>query len=135
MQEKSKQPRQKVITTAAVVAVVILLLFLYARVDPADSIWGRFFPKCPVKMLTGLQCPACGIQRAAHALLHGDLIGALRQNWFLLFSVGYVICLILTKYLSQPFSTIRKFFWGRGGCTLYITFYCLWFIVRNLLHV
>ncbi len=135
MHSNPDQPKQKKLTTAAVAAVVILLLCLYACLDPADSDWGRFFPKCPVKLLTGLQCPGCGIQRAAHALLHGDVIGALSQNWFLIFSIGYLICLVLTKYFCKPFSTIRKFFWGRAGCALYIVLYIAWFIVRNLLHI
>lgn len=37
-------------------------------------------PKCPVYMLTGLECPGCGSQRAVHALAGGDVGEAFRQN-------------------------------------------------------
>lgn len=33
---------------------------------------------CPIKMLTGLECPGCGIQRAFTALLRGDLAESFR---------------------------------------------------------
>ncbi len=135
MRLNSTRYKQKSVTITLIVVMVIILLFIYGWVDPESTVWGRFFPKCPVKLLTGLQCPSCGIQRAAHAMLHGDFYGALRQNWFLIFSIGYLICLIFTKYFCQTFSPARKFFWGQPGCTLYITFYIIWFIVRNILHI
>ncbi len=129
------QPERKkrILTIIVLSVVVILLLWLYGSVDPESQEWGRFFPKCPVKLLTGLQCPSCGIQRATFALLHGDIPGALRQNWFIPFSLAYLAALILTKYLCKPFSTLQTFFWGRRGCTLYISLYIIWFILRNIL--
>lgn len=127
--------KQNNIIIAVITAMVILLLLIYASVDPENEVWGKFFPKCPVKLLTGLQCPACGIQRAAFALLHGDILGALRQNWFLILSVGYLACLLITKYFCTLFSPVRKFFWGRPGCTIFIILYVLWFIIRNILHI
>jgi hypothetical protein len=39
-----------------------------------------WLPKCPIHALTGLLCPGCGIQRAASALLHGDLSSAVQYN-------------------------------------------------------
>jgi hypothetical protein len=39
---------------------------------------------CPVKALTGLDCPGCGGLRMTHALLHGDLRGAVRDNLLVL---------------------------------------------------
>jgi len=37
-------------------------------------------PRCPFKALTGLPCPSCGTTRAAVALLHGDVLGAMLSN-------------------------------------------------------
>ncbi len=51
---------------------------LYLRaVDPASGGW---FPSCPLHSLTGLWCPACGMTRATHHLLNGELPTALRFN-------------------------------------------------------
>jgi Protein of unknown function (DUF2752) len=37
---------------------------------------------CPFRTVTGLWCPGCGLTRATHRLLRGDLVGALRFNVF-----------------------------------------------------
>ena len=133
MSVPNRKSKTRTVTIIAIAVVVILLLWLYGSVDPESPVWGRFFPKCPVKLLTWLQCPSCGIQRALFALLHGDLTGSLRHNWFIPFSCCYLAGLILTKYLCPPFSRLQSFFWGRRGCTLYIALYILWFIIRNIL--
>lgn len=49
-----------------------LLLAVYMAA--ADRLWGAF---CPVRMITGLPCPGCGITRAAILLLTGRW----RQAW------------------------------------------------------
>ena len=48
--------------------------------DPAKG--GVFIP-CPFHRLTGRWCPGCGMTRALHDLLHGDLRAALGANLFL----------------------------------------------------
>lgn len=50
-----------------------------ALVDPNQP---GHFPLCPLKEMTGLDCPGCGGLRAVHALCHGDLGTALDQNLF-----------------------------------------------------
>lgn len=55
-----------------------------AFVDPNEP---GHFPLCPLKEVTGLDCPGCGGLRAVHALLHGDLGTALDQNLFVVLVV------------------------------------------------
>jgi hypothetical protein len=39
-----------------------------------------FYPVCQFHRLTGLNCPGCGATRALYALLHGEVLTALRDN-------------------------------------------------------
>jgi hypothetical protein len=39
-----------------------------------------WLPGCLFHRMTGLDCPGCGMTRAAHATLHGDLAAAFRFN-------------------------------------------------------
>lgn len=55
-------------------AVGAAYLFVF---EPGRS---GFFPDCPFRLLTGLNCPGCGTTRGLHHLLHGDLIGAFQFN-------------------------------------------------------
>lgn len=50
-----------------------------AATDPAEG--GAFLP-CPFRTLTGWWCPGCGLTRATHHLLRGDVVQALRYNLF-----------------------------------------------------
>ncbi len=62
----------------------------YFIFDPASAWW---MPRCPLKAMTGLQCPGCGSQRLLHALLHGDLQGAWQANALLLLSIPGIVFL------------------------------------------
>lgn len=59
-----------------VVVLGLTTLGLLWACDP--SRWG--VEMCRFHAATGLYCPACGITRATHALLHGHLVSALRYN-------------------------------------------------------
>ncbi len=41
---------------------------------------GNPFPPCMFLTLTGHYCAGCGITRALHALVHGDIAGAIQMN-------------------------------------------------------
>ena len=49
-----------------------------AVADPNST--ASWYPQCPFKALTGLDCPGCGVTRALHALLTGHPLRALDHN-------------------------------------------------------
>jgi hypothetical protein len=55
--------------------------------DPAGG--GVFLP-CPFRTLTGWWCPGCGLTRATHHLLRGDVTQALRYNLFVIVIVAAI---------------------------------------------
>jgi hypothetical protein len=48
-----------------------------AAVDPNGA---GGYPACPLKAMTGIDCPGCGVTRSVHALLSGDVTRALDHN-------------------------------------------------------
>lgn len=81
-----------IVLTITVPFCLAAVLFLFYRFDPSDV---PLFPKCIFHLLTGLECPGCGIQRALHHLLHGEFTEALRYN--------AVAVLVIIPYLSLFF--------------------------------
>lgn len=86
-----------------------------------------FYPRCVFFMLTGLQCPGCGITRASHHLLHGRFEEAFALNplLFVLIALAlYALPSVLSgqrpRFLASP-----AFAWGA-----FIVLSTFW-IVRN----
>lgn len=50
-----------------------------AVVDPTEAGW---LPACPFHAVTGWWCPGCGLTRATHHLLRGDVGAALAHHAF-----------------------------------------------------
>lgn len=116
-------------TIVAVVAVVLAVI--YYHFDPSQG--GGWFPQCGMYRLTGLRCPGCGLQRAAHALLHGDVVGALRYNAMLpVIGVGLALYAVIIwrdkrdslswRVANHPATSIVALVLMLG-----------WMIVRNIL--
>ena len=75
-----EQLRAPLIVGAAGVAAAGALLLR----DPHTA---GSWPPCPILMLTGVPCPACGGLRATHDLLTGDLTAALSSNAYAVLTV------------------------------------------------
>ena len=91
---------------------------------------------CPMKFLTGLDCPMCGGSRVAGALVRGDLAQALDLNAF---AVIVVLPLVVAVLVGMARVELGKaaFHWpaGRRGSVLgYVLLgaFLAWGVVRNL---
>jgi hypothetical protein len=64
-----------------------------------------FYPVCQFHRLTGLNCPGCGATRAFYALLHGNLLLALKNNALFVFSLAalavWSACFVWKKAWNQ----------------------------------
>ena len=118
----------------AFLAVALTVGLILYRFSPTDY-W--FWPKCPVKLITGLSCPACGIQRFIHALTNGNVKEALAYNYYLIYAIPYTLCVVTTYYLPQSRLKDRmtEVFEGKTAVWLCIITFCIWFVVRNILDI
>lgn len=110
--------------------MLLTVAALYYAVDPSHSVW---VPHCPFRTLTGLDCPACGGQRALYSLLHGEVAEALRFNPFLVVSVPYFLAVAWTALdkgrMAQRVRPVVQHRWvAYGYCLLFV----VWWVVRNL---
>jgi hypothetical protein len=72
--------------------------------DPSNG--GVFLP-CPFRSLTGLWCPGCGLTRATHHLVRGDITQALRYNVFVVVVLAALAAIWLAWLLSALERPVR----------------------------
>jgi hypothetical protein len=75
---------RRLVAPLALGAVALCATAYVGLVDPNEP---GHYPLCPTKALSGLDCPGCGGLRATHALVTGDLVGALDHNAFVVLVV------------------------------------------------
>ena len=111
MNAESKVVPQKTSTTLSpVVFAGILLgataLGIGAMVFFFNPSTHKFYPVCLFHALTGLNCPGCGMTRALYALLHGNLLLALKDNALFVASLvalaAWSARLVIKKMRHQP---------------------------------
>jgi hypothetical protein len=109
--------------------VGLSLLAYVALVDPAR---GGLYPRCPSRLLLGLDCPFCGGLRGTHDLLHGDLAGALDHNLLLpayLMAASVIGVCYLLPLTGRPVPRVRLPRWALiGAAAVVVTFT----VARNL---
>lgn len=131
VQSSKSRIKIAVIFLAIFAAVSVAIYYLY---DPSD---GRWFPKCPTKLLTGgYDCPSCGAQRALHAALHGDFGAALRYNYFLVIGVPYfLVALVASCGNGKVSEWINRHLLTRTMIYIYLVLYLAWWPIRNILGI
>ncbi|MGJ1384952.1 DUF2752 domain-containing protein [Sphingobacterium spiritivorum] len=110
-----------------------VFIYIYRTYDPQEY---ALFPKCPVKSLTGFDCPGCGSQRAIHAILHGNFKAAFAFNPFFFFAVPYLF--LNLYFITRPSLTAQQFKWrnrlyGYRAMILLSISIIVFTILRNIL--
>ena len=114
--------------------IVILLGVTYYFVNPSSH---THYIKCPWYICTGTSCPACGSQRALHALTHGHLLEALRYNYFFVISIPYALVAVLVSWynVNHRLDRLKELAFHRYTLYGYVVLFCAWWVVRNILHI
>jgi Protein of unknown function (DUF2752) len=127
------------------VSIPVLVLALFGLMLAGGwcvSHWSVPWPRCAMRWITGLPCPACGCTRSLLAWTELDLTSAFLFNplFFLLCLVSLVSCawqLLArtrhgaeeTKFQHQaPFPWLPWFTWRRGAVLLILNwlYLCWW---------
>ena len=129
----AKSAHQKHIMAILFPVILVVAGIVYYVFDP--TIPNTWAPRCPMKMLTGYNCPSCGIQRALHCLLHGEIAEALHYNYFLILSIPFALLAIAASWynFNHRLDSLYHFICNRYVLITYIVLYCLWWIIRNVL--
>ena len=95
----------------------------------------HFYPACPIKHITGLDCPTCGTQRATHLFLNGEFQAAFQQNPLLFILSPYILLWIYLKVIKNPTEKELKIYnllYGNKGLTVLTVVVLLFTIWRNM---
>ncbi|WP_428955280.1 DUF2752 domain-containing protein [Streptomyces sp. cg35] len=104
----------------------------FAYVGTVDPNEPGHYPACPLLQATGVYCPGCGGLRSAHAIVHGDLGGALGANalavaGYALFAVLWTVWAVrAARGRPLGLGLGRVHLWTLGAVVLTFT------VVRNL---
>ncbi len=116
---------------AGIIAVLaISLAIVYYYFDPVEARW---MPRCLWKVATGTDCPGCGSQRMAHALVHGDILGAWHANAFALCIIPLIGLLLVLELNREKYPKLYRkvhtpwVIWTLAAAVL------IWWILRNVI--
>lgn len=90
----------------------ILVLCLFVYVYLCLRIFGISLFHCPLRTLTGIPCPSCGVTTGIMALIHGDFVKSLRCNPLaIIMFIGflYIQISILTDLLFNKRIFLRSY--------------------------
>ena len=114
------------------IGMVVLITIVYKYYFASYS---TYFPKCPFKVLTGLQCPGCGTQRAIHHILNLNISRAFKENVLLVVSIPYLLLAFLLTLFKNPNKKLmdwKKILYGKKTIYIILLIIFSFWILRNI---
>ena len=108
------------------IKAAILFLVIYACV-----VFPIFHCFCPMVVLFGYPCPACGLSRACAAVLTGQFHRAAEENAMIFFWLPYILWLVAHQYFMGRKPKLMRALNITGGI-LTLAYY-VWRIVNGTL--
>lgn len=114
------------------ISIIVATGAILALGNPHSTSWPL---KCLFYHLTGFKCPLCGMQRAVHELLHGNI----KEAWTLnpgFFLLSPYLCLLLLGQISPTLmnnNSIIRFCYRNNVIFTILALTIVWGIVRNVI--
>jgi uncharacterized membrane protein (DUF485 family) len=114
---------------------ILLLLFgvvafFYFTINPNEV---DFMLKCPLYSTTGVYCPGCGSQRAAHHLLHFDILKAAQNNILFLIAIIGVLYHYSIPLLNSYFhKNYKSIFDNTRNLWIALVLIVIFWVLRNI---
>lgn len=121
--------RRKWMVIITVIAAITVGGATYWWFDPSSTM---LFPRCPVKSLTGWDCPGCGAQRCLHALLHGRWSDAWHYNPLLMVMIPVMAVMIVSETFRDRWPRFNRVMTSRPLIVTLLIIFGAWMVIRNL---
>ena len=122
--------RTRILVAGAATAALGAACLYTALVDPNNP--SNAFPQCPLKALTGIDCPGCGGLRATHAIFRGDILGAADHNVLALVLLPVMAYMFVRWVLLQFEVTLPRVSWPRAFMWITPVVLVLFTVARNI---
>lgn len=121
---------KRIAITIAIVVVAVLAATIYFKFDP--TVDNNLFPKCFFFLITGYQCPGCGIQRAVHCMLHGDVAGAWHYNAATFVAIPVLLVYAYAGMRRKSCVRLYNALNSTLAITIILVLVVAWWILRNI---
>jgi hypothetical protein len=118
----------KYITVTVAIVAAVAVIYYYSRFDPVLSLSFR----CPIKSLTGYDCPGCGSQRALHAVLCGDFRSAWSLNPLMFFAAPLAAVYIVVESYPARFARLHRLLVRPIVVAFVLIAIIAWTVLRNI---
>ena len=110
--------------------VFIILCVIYFFLNPSTS---SYFPKCPLKSISGYECAGCGAQRAFHELLHLRISKAFKCNPLFVASIPFLFFVLLINSTRNETlkTTVNHYVFSKKNIALLLIIVFVFSLFRN----